>query len=560
MKYNRMTRRMFLQGSGKTLLSIPVLTSLLPRELWAQTTSAPVKRFISVIQGYDMGHNSNWIPYSGANALNIPQPNRIFNPGSGMPSVRYQPLREFAPTNSSILSTYAGSAFSPYLESMSILRSLDFCGRYGHGGAQILGGITGDVGLHPNRGVLSTIPTIDNVINNHRGFNPAGLPLINCGNTGVGPDNYSYASVGGVGVNATSVGEELLRIYNQLFANGTLPENGGSTTAHPKYNILTRVLGDYTRVRNSRNISASDRTSLDNTLDKLSDVQRSLTRVSTSQCSHLQLSKSGSVYQIPSNASIGRALADMITAAIMCDSARVFTIGAASMGGLFQGQADDHDTISHNPFATISGRPSWQISGERHAAMMRNFVAPLIQNLSGATDPSNSRSYLYNSLIYSTTESGQVHGWGSHPVTLFGNAGGALTSGNYIDYSDRTKGAFEGADSDGSLRLFSGVPGSANFSNNWYGTHYNRLLVTILQSMGLTPTDYVNDTLNRQLYNRSDIGIENRNLTSLGGYGYAYPFDLTGADPASWGFQNYVFPGLSNHDLRQFRNPLLFPA
>lgn len=554
MKYNRMNRRMFLQGTGKTLLSIPVLTSLLPCELWAQTTTAPTKRFISVIQGYDLGHNANWIPFTGNNAFNIPQPNRIFSGG------RYQPLRDFAPTNSSVLSTYAGSAFSPYLESMNILRSLDFTGRYGHGGAQVLGAISADAGIRPDRGVLSTIPTIDFVLNSHRGFNPAGLPLINCGNTGFGPDNYSYSSVGGIAANATSVGEELLRIYNQLFSNGTLPENGGNSIAHPKYNILTRVLEDYTRVRNSRNISASDRTTLDNTLDKLSDVQRSLTRVSTAQCSHLQLSKTGSVFQIPSNAAVGRALADMITAAILCDSARVFTIGAASISGLFQAQADDHDTISHNPFASFNGKPSWQISGERHAATMRNFVAPLVQNLASAIDPTNGRSYLYNSLIYSTTESGQVHGWGSHPVTLFGNAGGRLTSGNYIDYSDRSKGAFMGADSDDTLRLFSNTPGTVNFSNNWYGTHYNRLLVTILQSMGLAPADYENDTLNRQLYNRTDIGTDNRNLTSLGGYGYGYPFDLTGADPTSWGFRNYVYPGLSNHDLRQFRNPLSLPT
>ncbi|MBL8957853.1 MAG: hypothetical protein JNK82_44170, partial [Myxococcaceae bacterium] len=48
--------------------------------------------------------------------------------------------------------------------------------------------------------------------------------------------------------------------------------------------------------------------------------------------------------------------------------------------------------------------------------------------LSAATDPANGQSYLHNSLVYFTSESGIAHGWGSHPVMLFGNAGGARAS------------------------------------------------------------------------------------------------------------------------------------
>jgi hypothetical protein len=206
------------------------------------------------------------------------------------------------------------------------------------------------------------------------------------------------------------------------------------------------------------------------------------------------------------------------------------------------------------PFATFGGRPSWQISADRKNAIVRNFVAPLLQRLSAATDPSNGRSYLYNSLVYFTAESGIAHGWGSHPVMLFGNAGGAISSGNYIDYANRARGPFQGADG------FTATVAAPDFSNNWWGVHYNRLLVTILQAMGLQPSDYENHALNRQLYGRTDLGAGHNNLQNIGGFGFALPNDISGADSSSWGWDAYIRPGIENQDLRLFNRPLPLPT
>ncbi len=552
MKYNAMSRRMFLQGSGGALMAIPLLPSLLP--LLEGPISTPVKRFISIITPYDMGHHAAWLPSNGSPITNLGQPTQVFDPGGGHHPIHSQPLRDFAPTNSSVLSLVAGNAFSPYLESMTIMRSLDFTLRYGHGGAQILGGVTADSGLNPDRGVLPTIETADVVLNKNRTFNPAGLPLICCGNPGFGPDGYSYTAVGGAAANSVGIGDELSGLYNRLFSNGTFPEQGAGTVTHPKYDILTRVMEDYTRVRNSRNLSAVDRVTLDNALDQFRDAQSGLTRVSTAQCAYRALPHAGQVSAAASDADIGRAWADLIAASIICDSARVFTIGAPLLGGTVDGQDPGHETISHVPFQTFGGKPSWQITASRQAAIVRNFVAPLLQRLSAATDPGNGQSYLYNSLVYFTAESGIAHGWGSHPVMLFGNAAGAMRSGRYIDYANRAKGSFAGGDN------WSAMPGDPNFSNNWYGVSYNRLLVTILQAMGLQPADYENNALNSQLYNRTDIGPNYQNLTSLGGFGYALPRDITGANTADWGWGAYIAPGLEGLDLRQFRNPLPMPT
>lgn len=554
MKYDRLSRRMFLQGAGGATLSIPLLESLLPREARAQdggVVGAPVKRFISIITGYDMGHHAAWLPTTNSPITNLAQPTQVFAPGNGHHAIRHQPLRDFVPTSTSPLSLVAGTHFNPYLSSMTVMRSLNHTIRYGHGAAWVLGGLASDAA---DRGTLASIETADVVLNKNRTFNPAGLPHIFCGSPGYGADTYSYVSSGGPATYATCLGDDLTAIYNRLFSNGTLPENGTTTTRHPRHDVLSRVQDDYRRVRNSRFTSAADKATLDNALDQFRDAQASLTRVSTSSCAHRSLGRNGLVYQAASLAAVGQALADLIAASIMCDSARVFTIGAPSLGGTLSGQIDMHEEVSHVPFSTFGGRPSWQISAERKNAIVRTFVAPLLQRLSSATDPSNGRSYLHNSLVYFTAESGIAHGHGSHPVMLFGNAGGALSSGQYIDYANRPAGTFGGGDG------FSDVVGSPTFGNNWFGASYNRLLVTILQAMGLRPQDYENDALNAQLCNRTDIGANHRNLTSIGGFGYALPRTMAGVNTAEWGYDLYLRPGLEGHDLRQFRHPLPMPT
>lgn len=551
MTFDPLSRRMFLRGAAGSALAIPLLSSLLPKSASAQGTAT--KRFISIITGYDMGHHAAWLPAMNSPITNLAQPLRTFAPGNGHHAIKWQPLRDFAPTASSVLSTVAGSAFSPYLESMTVMRSLNHMTRYGHGAAPVLGGIIGERTLHPDRGNLSTIETADVVLNKNRAFNPAGLPLIFAGTGGYGPDAYSYTAVAGGATGTASIGDDLTALYNRLFTNGTFPQTGSVTVRHPRYDILTRVQEDYTRVRNSRHISAADRVTLDNALDQFRDTQLSLTRVSSSQCSYSSLPRSGQVLAAASNPAVGAALANLVVASMLCDSARVFTLGVPSLGGTVDGQDDGHESVSHVPFSTFSGKPSWQISAERKNAIVRNFVAPLVQRLSAAIDPANGQSYLYNSLVYFTAESGIAHGFGSHPVMLFGNAGGAVRPGNYIDYADRAQGAFSGGDG------FVDTPGAATFSNNWHGVSYNRLMVTILQAMGLQPADYENDALNAQLVGRTGFGPRNSNLGPIGGFGYACCNDIANADTNNWGFDAYIRPGLEGADLRQYRHPLPMP-
>lgn len=544
---------MFLQGSG-TMLAIPFLPSLLPREAWAQSTAAP-KRFISIFSDLDYGHNSQWLPNGLTNITNIPQPSRVYAPGGGHHDIRWQPLRDFAPTATSSLSNVYGTSVSPYLDQVTIMRSVDYGEYRGHDSARLLGGAR----LYSqNEAMGSTwrpIPTIDSFMNSNRTFNPAGLPLMSGGtDTGPSGNTWTYAAASGNAVSVIESQSSMNDFFNSLFRSGSFPESGSTTPTHPRRAILNTVLEDFRRVVGSRNISSVDKQALTNAMDKLNDVYNGLAQGSSGQCSYKGLTRNLDITQSAYIGANGKQLADMITAAIMCDSGRVFTIGIHGGDRMYQAtpvaNVDIHQNMSHTPFAMYNGIPAYQHLASIQARAFQNFVRPLIQNLASAIDPANGRSYLYNSLVYCAAAAGQTHGSASAPVMLVGNAGGALTSGNYIDYANRARGAVNNTDS------MNASPGDARFSNNWAGVSYNRLMVTILQAMGFTPAQYEDNTLNQQLYNNTTIGTQNRGLTAIGGWGYASTAQLSRGDY----FAGEARGILSNQDLTQYRNRLPFPT
>lgn len=555
MKYNRMTRRMFLQGSGGTLLAMPFLTSLLPREAWGQS-GGPAKRYITLFNSFELGHNSQWLPRIGGSVTNLIQPNRTLNPGGTHHPVRWQPLSEFVPNSSTALAPLYGTHLNSHLQHLNIMRGLDVPFRYGHGAGHIMGALSEADGV---RGSLPQIATIDSVLANNTSINPTRRQIF-AGARG-GWEGFSHTLAG---TRTTGI-DWLDSLYNVLFDNGNFPESGSSQvpTNHPRRDALSRALTDYNRMINSRNISAQDRISLTDAMDKMSDVQRGLAGIApspTASCTHRSIPRPTGrrLADIASSEADSQILVNMLTAAIMCDTSRIFTLGfnmpydqySGFTDPVFNHVGDWHQEISHRPFDFTNGRVNYEWTGHRQAFVVSRIFAPLVRNLAAATDPSNGRSYLYNSIVHLSFEAGQVHGWGSHPTILAGNAGGALSSGNYIDYSDRAKPSFEGADN------FSASPTAANFSNNYYGVSYNRLLVTILQAMGLTPSQYEVDSRNAQLYNQTNIGAYNTNLTSIGGYGHGFNADRT--------FNSWVSGNFNHHmrywDLTQFRNRLPMPG
>lgn len=540
-------RRMFLMGAGGAALAIPRLPSLLPREAHAAPSPIP-KRYVAIWSNYDYGHPRHWYPTLGTPGGTIGGQTLT---KAGEAPVHYRTLRSLLSGRSS-LSRVLGPALTPHVDSLNVLRGLDSIEYFGHGFAHNHGNLPGTVSNGGLTG-LPSIPTLDQVLGRNRTFNPVASEPYLLG-TGGGSVSWGPNGSGNV-VRKSTMADTPEKIYQTLFRGGAAPEAGETTVPNPRADVLSRVLDDYRSVRNGSQISALDRTVLDNAMDKLSDVHRNLTARATSGCSYKKISRShdGSTYD---DAATLRNMADLLVAAMMCDLNRAFHFTAEIADAYYNKSSEDfHNGHSHQPQASVAGVPNHQYMADIQGQLVTNFIAPLLDGMASAVDPVNGKSILYNSIVHFSMENGTVHAFSDVPVLLAGNAGGALTSGHMVDYTnpDNWDGAFNLPVEGG----WSAEPGSANWCGYGHGVPFQRVFNNVLQGLGLAPADYERTDINRWYVNRTDgaLGARNNGIQRIGGYGH-----VGLEDPRTSGWESYGHHRYHDYDLRYFKDPLPLPT
>jgi hypothetical protein len=536
---------MFLQGAGGTLLAIPFLASLLPRNTWAQSTTVP-KRYFSLSSNYDYGHARHWYPTLGPLSQTLQKP--------GEAPVTYQTLRSLL-GNRPALSKVLGPGLTPHIDSINLLRGLDFIEYYGHGfGHQI-----GSLGGYTSNDLLNGLPlmmTLDQVLGRNARFNPnASEPFLASnvqGSISMGPD-----ASGRIIRRYASASSTPQAIYQTLFRSGAVAETGQTTIAHPRRDVLSRVLDDYRRVRAGSQISSLDKMVLDNALDKLSEVQRNIAAdtQSTNGCSYKTISRTGGTSNYDSVTNL-KNMADLLVAGMMCDLNRSFQFTGQITDDYYNRSNEQfHNGHSHSPLQMVAGKLNHEYLSEIQAQLVANFLTPLLNGMASAIDAQNGKSILYNSLVHFTIESGAVHSFSDAPNLLAGNAGGAITSGHMIDYTNST--IFDGPFNVPTEGGWSGDPKSPNFVGYLHGLPVNRAFNTILQAMGLQRSDYERTDINQWYRNRTDgvIGVQNNNISEVGGYGYVGAPDATKSSWEMYGHHRY-----HDYNLNFFKDTLAMPS
>lgn len=540
---------MFLKGTGGAALALPLLPSLLPREAWGQTAGA-TKRYFNFVGGYDYGHHQHWYP-----TLN--QPSQMHTPANGDFAFRYQALNTFAsPSSNTNLSLILGNRLNPLVNKMNIFRALNLHTRIAHGQGHMLGNIAASDGHDTQVTTLKRLRTIDQVLATNRNFTPHTRdPLI------LSPES-SYSYQGDTLGNISRVGGRWPKpheLFNSLF-NG-IPEGGGTSTtpAHPRRDILTRVMQDYQRVINGRTISANDKSILNNIMDQISDIQSRLpgsTTTSTAGCRYSNIDVNQSMtdgisaqnYNVQNQAYAYQMYARIFAAAASCDIHRVFGFHTNISSFFDRNNAEDfHQGHSHKPWDVIvenNNRINHQWMAEIWRMYVDNFVAPLALALDGIND-TNGKTLLDNSLVHMTLESSTVHNDSNKPCLMIGGAGGALNTGYLIDYSRRDLGPCRMQGDN-----FNENPASAQFGHAYHGQHYNRSLTTVLRAMGLNPSEYEDSTINQFFRGRTDgaIGTQNNGISNVGGYGHigsdvsgVWYYTISELRTLEYGRQNYHF-------------------
>lgn len=535
------SRRMFLVGAGGAMLAIPLLSSLLPKEARAQGAGVP-KRYVSLWTSYDYGHPRHWYPTLQPLAQTMTKP--------GEAPVRYQALRALLGGRPA-LSRVLGAGLTKHLGSINLMRGLDFIEYFGHGWGHNFGNLAGTV-TNDKLNSLTQIPTIDHVLGRSPKVNVAGEPFLVANQANGATASYG-PNGGGAIVRKTSAASTPSEIYQSLFRGGAAPEAGQKVEPHPRADVLSRVLEDYKRVRSGPQISALDRTVLDNAVDKLSDVQRNLAKQATLGCAYKGIPRTFDSYHFDSKQTL-KNIADLIVAGMMCDLNRVYHFTGYVSDAYYNRSSEEfHNGHSHQPLATVGGRLNHEYMADIQGQFAANFLVPLLDGMASAMD-TNGKSVLYNSLVHWSIEHGTVHSFSDIPTLFAGNAGGALTSGHMIDYTNPA--LFDGAFNVPAEGGWSGDPGNANWAGYGHGLPANRALVTALQAMGLQRADYERTDINRTYVNRTGavLGARNDGIAEIGGYG------LVGLpDPRQSSWEMYGHHRYHDYDLRYFKDPLPLP-
>ncbi|MBL8949545.1 MAG: DUF1552 domain-containing protein [Myxococcaceae bacterium] len=455
-------RRSFLVGASGLALAVPFLPSLARAQ-----AAAPSRCFFSwrIANGY---FGDQWYPSASAmNAAPLVEPN-----------VRELALSSLPGPISPILD----AEFDPFRSDMLLLRHVDHLSwMTGHKATPALTGWcdfadTADWNtLNPGVDVTTLPPSIDQLMAKKL-YGAVAVPPLNLSINFTANNGWSCSYT--KGSNGRFVAQPGLyphAAYNLLFAG---LGNGGTSVAARRAQLradsIDLVRDHFTAVKNNPALSSEDKKSLTRYVDEVQQLGQRLRTMTGGACAP----PSAPPLLQPDEATVdqmARAHVDIALAAVQCGLTRVVNLYLdpdVVMPGI---NSRGHHSASHDTTAADIG---YVLASHRWSM---KHLKRLLTGLKGAIDPSNGQSYLHNSLVLLTNEIGNQSGSSgtsgtdlNHEsydmqVALFGSANGYLRPGYLLDYrTDHRRGRW----------------------SEWVGIAYNRVLITAMLAMGLTPPDW----------------------------------------------------------------------
>lgn len=450
--YDKKSRRHFLLGASQFALALPFLGSLVPEKAWAGVGK---KKFLAVCQtnGVRFEH---WEP--------------SLAPNQNFADVRVRSMSDFA---SGGVNRTMGTTFNGYLSKMTYIKGLDVVAGRGHNPCDVPMG---------NFQVSDQWNTIDQVMATSTRFYQGEIPAMNSLVVSFGSGGMSARWIGGSYVAIPPIKDPEV-LFDRIFFS-TSP-----TDKTRNLKIVDRVLASYNKAKGNPRLSAEDKQKMQNFIDLLSQTEN---RIRGQRA--LQVSKPAPpVFDENSTKQRYQALNDCIVLALAAEATQVVSYKVERIPYLTEADAfanpagldgrgvwhEDHhlpDTVTEataNPGdkATMNRILTYNQWWAQHV------IFDLVKKLDSVTE-ANGKTILDNSLVYWGNEIsyGLPHANFNQPVVLFGSAGGAMQTGRYLDYSR--------------MNLPKGMPTMAGEMEIRPGRMFNQFLVSVFQTMGLTPADY----------------------------------------------------------------------
>ncbi len=458
--FDRVSRRQFLMGTGGALVAMPLLPSLLPREVEAQTMAA-------ASQERYFAHMTTWHAVLQAQF--------------------YGTLLDLKPTQTMTYGGYTvGSAALPYTTSgskvvlseilqaeSSALTSRMF------GLMNVINGLDFGVGVGHNRGGTlggdSANPTIDQIMAASKSFYP-NKPL----QPAIVRNLVSLSKTSTGIVQTEQTAESNVKLFDRLFKTSTTPSTGSSASTQTV--LVDSVKEHAALVKADARCSADCRTRLDEYLTMLSEVQGKVQQTVNSSFARptsdtQSIEAAEGFYGKPENqVACEKLWNDIIVAAFTAGISRVYVCGPTSYTFGTVPEHTWHNDFAHQIEATAAARAGYS------AAVQRQFEGAQLDlaRKMDAVKTADGLTLLDKGLVASGHEMGSGGSPGNHhnrciPIVTFGNAGGYFKTGLSLDFRD---------------------PNSFTWSINpstprwWGGLVYNQWMGMVLRAMGVPASEY----------------------------------------------------------------------
>jgi Protein of unknown function (DUF1552) len=446
MKWNRRTRRFFLQGAGATL-ALPFLRSLLPREAQADTSTPKSFIGIGAWNGlYRMyGPGSQLMPPAAEQNGSLVGFQKL-SAGVQHP-IHHGSLTALAAANGGKVSDVIDQSYEPYLSKMMMLQGFDYIGLgYYHHSGQFGNWHQTAEKTEGNPDMAS----LDVVLADH--YAKKGFPSDLVAYSASWRDNQYGCSFNEDGSLTTSRFDNPAALWDKYFGNATIPTNF-------KELLVDRVLADYRSLQQSPRLGGEDRRRLDAHVEHLATTEAKIKQFSA-VCQQLRPDEN-----LTDRSLILRTMNDVIVGLISCGMCNVFMGWAQA---LLSEDPDQWHVWSHQGYSNdddvIADPTSYTSLVEQNHAVMKDMCLDLAVKLDQVEQ-------LDNCLIACVQEHNKRgHESWNVPVITFGSAGGAFKTDQYVDYRNI------------------GDRDDREFSR--FGYPMNQLYANILMAMGMPVSDF----------------------------------------------------------------------
>jgi len=459
-------RRRFLRGSGGAVLALPLLPSLFSSDAAAQSAGGQ-KAFIHMLSWHGGVYQRNMYPAAATQTERLNYAGHEVRRGVLVPATSAGEARI-----SEVLRAPSTALSAAVVAKMNVLNGIDVPFYIGHNRSQGLGNFADSDQADSAVTTGGRRMTIDQIMAWSPTFYP-DLARVRERSMVLGNSSWTWsnpANRSGTLQRTGRTAQSNLELFDKLF---------GTSTAATRPLVVDQVLESYRQLRNgSARLSAADRQRLDDHLERIFELQRKLQLASgaapTRPTTSTDSVRNPAGYEINPGRHVQAQglMNDIIVAAI---STGVSRIGVTTHDETFSAYAGDwHQDIAHQSSDRLEAQTTVATASR---TFFSNCVLDLVNKLN-AVAAAGGGTALDQSLLVWTHESGNyTHDSTSVPIITFGSAGGALRTGQYLDYRNLNKG-FGGS--------------AVQAEPRWHGLLMHQWCGTMLQAMGIPGSQYEN--------------------------------------------------------------------